>query len=111
MSMEQELQEAFARLNANLSSAPADAEKCFVSLDDHRTILTAWEVCTNSQDALIAELAEALEATLDGLRRASRELSDTHRLILDGKPWGGLLIANAEAVIARATLVAAGVQP
>lgn len=35
------LVEALARLNNNLSCAPPEAEKCFVSLDDHRTILAA----------------------------------------------------------------------
>lgn len=48
------------------------------------------------------ELLEALEATLDGLRRASRQLSDDHKMVLNGKPWGGLLIDNAERAIAKA---------
>lgn len=39
---EGEALEAIARLNNNLSCAPADAEKCFVSLDDHRTLVAAF---------------------------------------------------------------------
>jgi hypothetical protein len=35
------LADVLGRLRDNLASAPADAEKCFVSLDDHRTILAA----------------------------------------------------------------------
>jgi hypothetical protein len=35
------LEDVLSRLRDNLASAPAEAEKCFVSLDDHRTILAA----------------------------------------------------------------------
>lgn len=48
------------------------------------------------------ELLTALEAAVDGLRRASRQLSDEHKVVLNSKPWGGLLIEAAEAAIAKA---------
>lgn len=60
----------------------------------------------DAAEALIAEadarqsadaaLVAALEATLDGLRRASRILSEDCKSVLNGKQWGGLLIDNAE---------------
>ena len=36
------------RLRTNLAEAPANADKCFVSLDDHRTLLTAIQEGTDN---------------------------------------------------------------
>lgn len=56
----------------------------------------------------ISKLTEALEAALDGLKRASRQLTDDHKIVLGGKQWGGLLIAQAEAALSETNKGGAG---
>lgn len=52
---------------------------------------------------LVAELRLELELVTDLLERASRELTDTHRVVLEGRKWAGVRISAARAAISRAT--------
>ena len=64
------------------------------------------EVVHGEADAhLIAaapELLEALKRSFEVLKTASRQLSEDHRLVLSGRGWGWMTIAQIECVIARA---------
>lgn len=62
----------------------------------------------NSQEngrliAAAPELLSALALCLSALETASRQLTEEHRLVLNGKVWGDTAINTAILVIAKAT--------
>ena len=74
---------------------------CNSTVPDEWCIKTGLCSCQLMLDLLASErgMREALEKAQKTLQRASRELSENHRLVLQGKRWGGETLDAIDAAL------------
>ena len=83
-----ELVETVARLQWNLAGAPPEADKCFVSLDDHRALLSGIERIqeeARKRADILSRLANDVEGSFHFAEDAVREaIGNTNYSVIMG---------------------------